>query len=79
MTGVGQDTHPFVGGGTRIAKRPPRKVARDRDGYSPRLREIVEESRKQIREGDVLSHEEVWAEVEASKAAKPRGRKQKPA
>ena len=47
--------------------------------YSPRLRAILEASRKQIREGDVLSHEEFWAEVEASRASKPRGRKQKPA
>ena len=47
--------------------------------YSPRLRAILEASHKQIREGDVLSHEEFWAEVEASRAAKPRGRKQKPA
>src|SRR5262249_47003135 len=47
--------------------------------YSPKLRRIVEESRRQIREGDVLSHEEFWAEVEASRASKPRGRKQKPA
>ena len=47
--------------------------------YSPRLRAILEESRKQIREGEALSHEEFWAEVEASRAPKPRGRKQKPA
>ncbi len=47
--------------------------------YSPRLRAILEASRKQIREGDVLSHEEFWAEVEASRASKPRGRKQKQA
>ncbi len=40
--------------------------------YSPRLRAILEASRKQIREGDVLSHEEFWAEVEASRSSKPR-------
>ncbi|HTU93378.1 MAG TPA: type II toxin-antitoxin system Phd/YefM family antitoxin [Gemmataceae bacterium] len=45
--------------------------------YSPRLRAILEESRKQIREGDVLSHEEFWAEVEASRSSKQRGRKRK--
>ena len=33
---------------------------------SPRLRAIVAASQKQIRDGDVLSHEEFWAEVEAS-------------
>lgn len=42
-------------------------------GYSPRLQAILEASRKQIREGDVLSHEEFWAEVEASRAPKRRG------
>ena len=47
--------------------------------YSPRLQAILEASRKQIREGEVLSHEEFWAEVEASRAAKRRGRKRKPA
>ena len=38
--------------------------------YSPQLQAILEESRKQIREGDVLSHEEFWAEVEASRASR---------
>src|SRR5438128_10430772 len=47
--------------------------------YSPRLQGILEASRKQIREGDVLSHEEFWKEVEASRAPKRRGRKQKAA
>src|ERR1700686_5673956 len=45
--------------------------------YSPRLQAILDASRKQIREGDVLSHEEFWAEVEASWAPKSRGRKGK--
>src|SRR5579864_8778917 len=45
--------------------------------YSPRLQAILEESRKQIREGEVLSHDEFWAEVRASRASKPRGRKRK--
>ena len=44
--------------------------------YSPRLQAIVAESRKQIREGDVLTHEEFWAEVE-TRASKPRGGKRK--
>jgi prevent-host-death family protein len=44
--------------------------------YSPRLQEIVKESRKQIREGDVLSHAEFWAEIEASRA--PRREQRKP-
>ena len=43
--------------------------------YSPRLQAILEESRKQIREGNVLSHDEFWAEVEASRQ---RNRKRKP-
>src|SRR6266478_6328958 len=45
--------------------------------YSPRLQAILEESRKQIREGNVLSHDEFWAEVEASRASKTRSRKRK--
>jgi prevent-host-death family protein len=45
--------------------------------YSPRLQAILERSRKQIREGDVLTHEEFWAEVEASRAPKRRGAKRK--
>src|SRR5947209_7468708 len=31
--------------------------------YSPRLQAILEKSRKQIREGDVLNHDEYWAEL----------------
>jgi prevent-host-death family protein len=45
--------------------------------YSPRLQAILEASRKQIREGDVLRHEEFWKEVEASRTAKRRSRKAK--
>ncbi len=45
--------------------------------YSPRLQAILEDSRKQIREGEVLSHDEFWAEVEASRASPGRGRKRK--
>ncbi len=45
--------------------------------YSPRLKAILEESRKQIREGEALSHEEFWAEVEASRTSKQRSRKRK--
>jgi prevent-host-death family protein len=45
--------------------------------YSPRLQAILEASRKQIREGDVLNHEEFWKEVKASRTAKRRGGKQK--
>lgn len=41
--------------------------------YSPRLQAILEASRKQIREGDVLGHEEFWREVKASRAPKRRG------
>lgn len=45
--------------------------------YSPRLQAILEASRKQIREGDALSHKEFWAEVEASRASKRRVAKRK--
>ena len=43
--------------------------------YSSRLQAILAASRKQIREGDVLGHQEFWAEVEASRALKQRGPK----
>lgn len=45
--------------------------------YSPKLQAILEKSRKQIRDGDVLTHEEVWAEVAALRAAARRSRKRK--
>jgi prevent-host-death family protein len=47
--------------------------------YSPRLQAILQASRKQIQEGDVLSHEEFWREVKDSRAAKRGGRKRKAA
>jgi prevent-host-death family protein len=45
--------------------------------YSPRLQAMLEESRKQIRAGDVLSHEEFWATVAANRSPKQRSRKKK--
>lgn len=45
--------------------------------YSPRLQAILEASRQQIRAGEVLSHDEFWAEVETSRTATKRGRKRK--
>ncbi len=48
-----------------------------RSAYSPRLQAILEKSRKQIQEGEMLGHEEFWAEVEASRASKQRARKRK--
>jgi len=38
---------------------------------SPRLQAILEKSRKQIRSGDVLSHEEIWKQVAASRTRRP--------
>jgi prevent-host-death family protein len=47
-------------------------------GYSPRLREILDSSRKQINEGKGIGHAEFWAEAEPRKArkgrAKPKGK-----
>jgi prevent-host-death family protein len=43
--------------------------------YSPRLQAVLEASRKQIQEGDVLHHDEIWKEVEASRLAKKPSRK----
>jgi prevent-host-death family protein len=45
--------------------------------YSPRLQAILQESRKQIREGDVLRHEEFWAKVAAARTSRRHGRKRK--
>jgi prevent-host-death family protein len=45
--------------------------------YSPRLQAILERSRKQIREGNVQSHEGFWAEVQASRTSRRGGRKRK--
>ncbi len=47
--------------------------------YSPRLQAILAASRQQIQDGDVLTHEEFWAEVKAARASKRRGRRRKPA
>lgn len=46
--------------------------------YSPRLQAILDASRKQIRQGESLGHDDFWAEVEASRSS-ARGRKRKPA
>jgi prevent-host-death family protein len=45
--------------------------------YSPRLQAMLEASRKQIRDGDMPSHEDVWKEVESSRGTKAHGRKGK--
>ena len=42
--------------------------------YSPRLRAILQQSRRQIEAGNGIAHEQFWAEVEAPKAPKVRGR-----
>jgi prevent-host-death family protein len=47
--------------------------------YSPRLQQILETSRQQIRDGDWVSHEEFWAERGASPRSKRRGSKRKSA
>jgi hypothetical protein len=63
-----------IGGG-----RDEDEVERLLLAYSPKLQAMREKSRKQIREGDFLTHEEYWAEVESPRASKRRGRKRKPA
>jgi prevent-host-death family protein len=45
--------------------------------YSPRLQAILEGSRQQIREGDVLNAEEFWATVEAGRVPRPRAESEK--
>lgn len=46
-------------------------------GYSPQLRAILEESRRQIREGEWLSEEEFWAQVEKTPPAKKVSKRKK--
>ena len=43
--------------------------------YSPRLQAILEKSRKQVRDGDVLSHEEIWKKVAASRTRHRQGQR----
>jgi prevent-host-death family protein len=45
--------------------------------HSPDLRAILEKSRKQIREGQCLSHEEFWAQFEVSRPLKKKARPNK--
>lgn len=61
-----------------VGVRDEEEIERLLMAYSPQLQAILETSRKQIREGDVLSHEEFWAEVKASRSSERR-RKGKPA
>ncbi|HEY2155442.1 MAG TPA: type II toxin-antitoxin system Phd/YefM family antitoxin [Isosphaeraceae bacterium] len=42
--------------------------------YSPKLRSILDRSRRQIREGKGLGHEEFWSEVEKPKPRRTRGK-----
>jgi prevent-host-death family protein len=47
--------------------------------YSPRLQAILSGSRKQIREGNVLDHDQFWAQVDASPDQAPRRPKRRAA
>lgn len=60
-------------------RKPNRDVGQSFTAHSPRLQAIVAKSRKQIRAGDVLSHEEFWTKVEASRKTNGSGRKKKDA
>jgi len=43
--------------------------------YSPRLQAILEKSRKQIREGNFLSHEEFWKEIRTLRTKQRTGKR----
>jgi prevent-host-death family protein len=60
-----------------VAVQDDEEVERLLLAYSPRLQAILEASRQQIREGEVLNHEDFWAEVEASRTSQGRRRKRK--
>jgi hypothetical protein len=49
------------------------EIERPLMAYSPRLRAILGESRRQMREGQGISHEEFWSEIEAPTPSKRRG------
>jgi prevent-host-death family protein len=42
--------------------------------YSPKLRAILDRSRRQIRDGEGLGHEAFWSDVEKPEPARPRAR-----
>jgi prevent-host-death family protein len=58
-----------------VGVEDPDEVERLLMACSPRLQAILEASRQQIRDGDVLTHEDFWAEVERSKPSPRRKRK----
>jgi prevent-host-death family protein len=60
-----------------VGVRDEEEIERLLMASSPRLQAILAASRKQIREGNVLSHDEFWAEVARMRASKSRGRKRK--
>ena len=74
-TRLSVDRPPYSALGTGDWKLDATLTLASRPSYSPRLQAVLEASRKQVREGEVLNHEEFWAEVEASRASEPRGRK----
>jgi prevent-host-death family protein len=58
-----------------LAVRDDDELERLMMAHSPRLREILEAGRQQIREGGGIPHEEFWREVEAKpKKARKRSR-----
>jgi prevent-host-death family protein len=46
---------------------------------SPRLREVLEASRRQIREGQGVGHEQVWKDADAQPSPGRQRRRRKPA
>ena len=62
-----------------VSVQDQEEVERFLMAHSPRLQAVLNSSRKQIREGEVLSHDDFWAQVAASRASKRRGRKREPA
>ncbi len=46
--------------------------------HSPKLQAVLEKSRKEIREGSALSHNEFWAKVGANRRPKRRTATRKP-
>ena len=53
-----------------VGVRDEGEVERLLMAHSPKLQAILEKSRKQIRDGEVLSHEEFWSHVAAFRTSR---------
>lgn len=62
-----------------LAVRDDEELERLVLAHSPRLRVLLETARQQIREGEGISHEDFWLEMDEEKPGKKRGKGKKSA